>query len=322
MWRAHRGLRITLCVLGVLFVAASITVKWVLAPAAIKLPLSPGPQHDHGPVNITSAEGDATVFILVKGGAVHSHVLATRYIKGDTEAGDSHVAVWDESLCVTAPGAQIDPHTGCAPSSDLAMVQQTTDRIAIDRKSAESVNDPKYKEAVDGKPVKHTGLGYTFPIGTKKQTYQFFDPIAHAAYPADYIATSSISGLTVYEFKSVSPLSNITVDGFLPATYEGSRVVYVEPRTGLIIKGVQVIKEVLSTGTTAFDGTLTFTDKAVASQASYAKDLRHKMDLAQRWIPLAALVLGVLCLLGAFWRGRGPRTQVQVPPVDMAGDNR
>jgi hypothetical protein len=295
-------------VLGVLFVAASIVVKWVLAPAAIKLPLSPGPQK--GPVNITVAEGEANVFILIKGGAVQSHVTATRYISGDTAAGDSKVAVWDESLCVVVPGAKVDK-AGCAASSDLSMVQKTTDRVAMDRKTAEAVNDPKYKETVDGKPVKHTGLTYTFPIGTKKQTYQFFDPISHAAYPANFVGTSKIEGLTVYEFKSTSPQSNVTVDGFLPATYEGTRDVFVEPRTGLIIKGIQTIKQVLTTGTTAFDGTLTFNDTSIKSQAAYAKDLRFKMDLAQRWIPLGAVILGLLCLVGSFWPGRTKRSQAE-----------
>jgi hypothetical protein len=306
MWRSHRGLRITLCVLGVLFVTLGIVVKWVLAPAAIKLPLSPGPQK--GPSNLTVAEGDATVFILIRGGAVQSHVTATRFIKGDTKAGDSKVAVWNESLCVAVPGAKVD-RAGCAPASDLNMVQKTTDRVALDRKTAEAVNDPKYKETVDGKSVKHTGLSYTFPIGTKKQTYQFFDPISHAAYPADYVGTSTIEGLSVYEFKSVSPLSDIEVDGFLPATYEGSREVWVEPRTGLIIKGVQTIKQVLTTGTTAFDGTLTFNNASIKSQANYAKDLRFKMDLAQRWIPLGAVILGVLCLIASFWPTRSKRSQ-------------
>jgi hypothetical protein len=195
------------------------------------------------------------------------------------------------------------------------MVQKTTDRVAIDRKTAEAVNDPKFKETVDGKSVKHTGLAYTFPIGTKKQTYQWFDPISHAAYPANYVGTSTLQGLTVYEFKSISTQSNIQVDGFLPATYEGSREVWVEPRTGLIIKGVQTIKQVLTTGTTAFDGTLTFNEASIKSQAAYAKDLRFKMDLAQRWIPLGAAILGLLCLIGAFLLARSKRVEDEPLPT-------
>lgn len=290
---ARKG-RIALAVTGVVLVAAGAAVKWIAAPVLIKEPLSPG----KGGTSVTVAEANGKAFILTKQLLVDGPIVATRSITGDKDAGNRDVAVWDETLCLVVKGTKTDENGCTALSTDPGLIQKSTDRIAIDRKSAEAVNDPQYKTHVDNDTsVQHEGLGYTFPIGTKKQTYQWFDPISHKAFPAKYVGTQKIEGLTVYKFDSISTESAIKVQGLIPGTYSGERTALVEPTTGVIIKGTQqILEKFASNGQVIFDANLVHNEATVKSQADYAKSQKLQIHLIRTWIPLVLLILGLVCL--------------------------
>jgi hypothetical protein len=75
-------------------------------------------------------------------------------------------------------------------------------------------------------------------------------------------------------------------------------VVWVEPTTGVIVKGSEQIKETFAAGgQTAFSGTLVFNDASVKSQADYAKKQLSKVHLIRIWIPLTLAVLGVVLIV-------------------------
>ncbi len=95
-------------------------------------------------------------------------------------------------------------------------------------------------------------------------------------------------------------------------------MVWVEPTTGVIIKGSEQIKETFATGgQTAFSGTLVFNDATVKSQADYAKTQLAKVHLIRMWIPLTLAVLGVvLIVVGALLlRRRRVPVQTESPQV-------
>jgi hypothetical protein len=244
---------IALAAAGVVFVAAGAIVKWVLAPALVKAPLDIQ--------STTVAQGNSAVFIVSQQAVKQVPVLATRVVTGDQSAGNGSVAVYDETLCLTVQGAKTDD-AGCASRADPGFIDKSTDRVAFDRKSAMAVAGQKYRAAVNGDTsIKHEGLAYTFPIGTQKTTYPVFDTIAGKAFPARFSGTDKIHGMTVFKFVQHVPQTPVKIQSLLPGTYTATTTFWVEPTTGVIVKGAQEIHEKFTSGgKTVFDGTLTFTD--------------------------------------------------------------
>ncbi len=97
--------------LGVLLVVGAALVKWVAAPALVKIP---------DDVNLTTvAQGSSQVFVLQAQAVQTVPVIATRIVRSDAKAGTSSVGVFDETLCLrngagtTRPGPD-----GCVPDTD------------------------------------------------------------------------------------------------------------------------------------------------------------------------------------------------------------
>jgi hypothetical protein len=161
------------------------------------------------------------------------------------------------------------------------------------------VNIAKYGENVNGDTsVQHAGMAYKWPIDAKKQTYQFFETNLMKAFPAKYVGTSKIKGLTVYEYICETGTHPYQVQGLFPGTYTDTRTVWVEPRTGAIIKGVEHTVQALESGQVALDATLTFDPDAIDFQANFAKGKINDLKKAQLWGPLILGIFGVAALIG------------------------
>jgi hypothetical protein len=294
--------------LGVFLLVLGLGVKFVVGPKLIKDPLTPPEKYS---VIIAGGEN----FSLLDSSTLQNKnvtIRVTRTIQGDVAAGDSNVAVYDESLCLSVDDGS---HPGCLPKSDPRSVLVQTDRIAFDRKTSLAVNDPKYNANVDGKPTKHEGLGYKFPIGTKKTTYPFFDTVVGKAFPMKYTSEEKIDGLPVYKFVQTITDQPVYTSNVLPSLYSNVRTVWVEPRTGVIIKGQEDLDQRLTgrenldprspvvasalAGKTALKGVLKFDDQTVANQAQLARDNIPKLRLIQTVIPLVGIIGGaVLTVIG------------------------
>jgi hypothetical protein len=293
-----KGPSVALVATGVVLVLAGGLVKWVAAPALVKVPLG---------VNTTTvAEGNIALFVPALQTVKQVHIVATRTLRGDKSAGTGSTAVYDETLCLVAQGAATDA-LGCAPATDPGFVEKSTDRIAFNRKTALPVSDgARFKANVDGNAATvHQGLDYTFPIDTKKKSYPFFNTVIGKAYPIDYKGSEKLRGLTVYRFQQALPVTPITIQKALPGTYVDITTVWVEPTTGVIVKGEDKITEkIAANGLAVFDGTLTFNDKTVGEQVAYAKSQLNKVRVVRWWVPLAALVVGLLLVAGGLMIGR------------------
>lgn len=251
-----------------------------------------------GPAKLASGGGATTDLQL----------QATRKVRVDSSASDSNVVVILETLCIVK---LIDNPPGCVSASDPQnrLVSFTTDRVAADRKTAESVNNPKYGEYVDSDTsVKHQGLTYKWPFHAKKKSYLFYDPASEHAPTANYLRTEKIEGLNCYVYEAVESNLSVDVAKGIPGTYDDTRTVWVDPVTGTIVKGVEHQVRKLTDGTVALDTTLTFDEKSIKSQADKAKDGRRQIDLLTKWLPLICLILGIGLLVGAFFVGRSGRS--------------
>ena len=224
-------------------------------------------------------------------------MVAHRTLRGDVAASTKDRGVWDESVVLS--------------DSSGKMINTTTDRVAWDRKTGEAINC--CNENVDGVPTKHVGLSYKFPFGAEKKTYQFFDTRAKHAYPMTYKDSETIQDLTVYRYEQ--PIAPVQVDELevpgdlvgsdaksvkAPEFYSNTRTVWVEPVTGVIVKGQEKQHLVLRDAAgadkvTLIDVTVTFDEKTQKQQGDLAKDGRSQKALVGTWVPLVCLLLAAIC---------------------------
>lgn len=274
---------------GLFALVLAVLMPTVVAHGAKKTPLN---------LNITQiSTGPAKKLNPATNKIENLTLRATRIVKTDTKASDSNYTTVFEQLCTVIISGDTP---NCPPKSDPRFLDTTTDRVTADRRTGESVHIAKkgWEEKINGKPARHTGLSYKFPIDTKKQTYQFFQPDVAKAFPAVYQGTSKIHGLTVYEFKSETGNQPYKIQHLFPGTYNDTRTVWVEPSTGAIIDGREHQVQTLANGTVALDTTLSFDDQAINYQANFAQNKINQLRIVQLWAPIVLGVLGVAALVG------------------------
>ena len=132
---------------------------------------------------------------------------------------------------------------------------------------------------------------------------------------ARYVSEETVQGLTTYKFISQLPATQIQtqeVPGSLvgdsapsvqaPVYYADTRTVWVEPKTGVIVKGSEQNLTTLrdSAGqdkTVILQFDLTFNEQTQRSQAQLARDNIGKIDLVTLWLPLIGLLVGIVLII-------------------------
>ncbi|MGL4306637.1 MAG: DUF3068 domain-containing protein [Mycobacteriaceae bacterium] len=223
---------------------------------------------------------------------------------------------------------------------DTGLVDANVDTVTLDRVSSMPVgaetDSYQMQKGVAAEPVVHTGLQYKFPFDTKKESYPYFDITSRQQSPADYVGEEEINGLKVYHFvqrlgldengnikdpvdlskavpKSTSykvtlPASQWGVDNndSTPVTmtrfYTIKRDLYVEPETGVVIKGSAdtyqyFARNGLKPEVTTLKYTATFNEKTVEYQVDKAKEGKDKLSLYGRILPIGAGIAGLLLLV-------------------------
>ena len=298
-----------LLALGVFLVVLAGMLRFYVADRAVETPIdqyaktvAPGPGRYFDPGSLTEVQTD---------------MVATRTVRGDVPASSDDTGVWDVYVAV---------ETGTG-----TLVRESQDRVAFDRKTGESVSC--CGEAVDGVPTPHSGVSYKFPFDTQKRDYQLWDVNSKAAYPARFIAEEQVQDLTVYKFiQQIAPteIRTAEVPGSLvgesaatfeaPVFYTNTRTVWVEPKSGVIVKGSEQTTSTLRNSTgqdriTVLQADFTFNEETQRNQAELARDAIGRIDLIRLWLPLAALVLGLILLAAAVLvlRGADPRQETAEP---------
>jgi hypothetical protein len=276
--------------LGVFLVVLAGLLKFFVADRVIVTPIDQYAQ--------TTSIGPGAFLDPAKLAVRSADLVAVRTLKGDVAASSKDVAVWDVSVVLS--------------TGDGQFVRASVDRVATDRRTGEAVNC--CGEAVDSEPTRHTGVSYKFPFDTQKQDYQFWDPNAKRAVTAKYVSEETVQGLTTYKFISQLPATQIDtqeVPGTLvgetapsvqaPVYYDDTRTVWVEPKTGVIVKGSEQNLTTLRNSAgqdkinvLQFD--LTFNEQTQRSQAQLARDNIGKIDLVTTWLPLIGLLVGIVLI--------------------------
>jgi hypothetical protein len=259
----------------------------------------------------------ATVFDLKTLSERHEVDLTShRVINGDAASSSRDRAVFDVGLTITDHGALAAP----------VMIE----RLAMDRTTAEAVGC--CGETIDGSPVIHRGLTYTFPPGTERRTYDFYDPVARRSYPAHFAGEDAVEGLSAYKFEIIADplkIDDMAVPGSLLGSptpeataqryYSSTKTVWVEPVSGLILRGQERVRQTLRDArghdrVTLLAGTATFTPETVERQASAARRARSISTWITTSGPITLLLAGGVCLgAGLLWLRRGSPSSVEAP---------
>jgi hypothetical protein len=281
--------------LGVALLVTAVLLPTYVAPALVKVPLNQDSQ------SIAEASGATVLRIPELKEESGVSLQAIRTIKGDVDAGDENRAVFDVFVYVK--------------DTDGKEVTYSSDRVALDRRTAHSVQC--CRENVNGKAAKHRGVIYKFPFGTEKKTYDYYDITALKTYPAKFRGVDRIGGIEVYKFEMVAEPVQVG-ESKLPGTalgatapdlvtvprfYSNTRTLWVEPKTGIIIRGREQQEQVFRVDgvdkLTVIKADIGFTEKTVNKNVQLAKDTRAQIGLLTWVLPLTFAILGLLLAGGA-----------------------
>jgi hypothetical protein len=143
----------------------------------------------------------------------------------------------------------------------------------------------------------------------EKKTYPFWDGDVGKAVDIDYVGTTTLFGLDTYEFSYTVKGVPINIadddpatpeDDTIKGTYDNVVTVYVDPKTGSIVKSGQHQQQFLDDGTPAADVTLVQTDASVKKAVDDAKAAGTQLTILLTGVPLIGFIGGILCLVGGF----------------------
>jgi hypothetical protein len=291
---------------------------------------------------------DATIFDIARRREVTLDLQSTRQVVGDVDASnqasddeDKDLAVWETLVVTDEPGAVV--------GEDNPPRSAVHDRVVFDRHTGEAVDccgfftsssaDAETGEEIRDTETPITGQYFKLPFGTEKRTYQFWDGALKDSTDLKYQDTDEIKGLEVYRFQQVieptdvgdieAPASffglpgdgNVTLDRI----YANTRTLWVEPETGVIIKGQEdqhVVAEYQG------DEVATLTDVVIAynddTQSKLVDEYAPKATLLKAvrlWVPIGFTVLGLLMVAAGVLvvlRDRRRRGEPADQPRDMA----
>jgi hypothetical protein len=289
-----------------LILVAVLLPTWVVGQV-LKFPLS---ESETATLEASNASYFSVTALRERTGVT---LRATYTITGDASAGNSSTAVWNQ----TSDVYDVTNH---------AQVQQMTRRFAFNRRTGQLVDC--CGASVNGdKSVRQTGLvGYVFPIGTQKQTYQVYDTTLKKTMPFVYSGTTTVEGIGVYEFvENVTPTQIAKVT--LPGSYVHSTaatvtigefdaehlIYYVDPETGALVDVNELQSTTLRTSATAPPALVGLNADLIATPASVTQIVgldrngRNELTLVDTTLPLVLGIVGGVALLAGILLSRRRR---------------
>jgi hypothetical protein len=273
---------------------------------------------------VSVSEGpDATIFDIGSQSEITVDLVSTRNVLGDVEASEAaseqlgrDIAVWETLVYTDEPGAQID--TENPPRSG------THDRVAFDRHTGEAVDccDTFTSSTADvdsgveeREPITFEGLYYKFPFQAQKTTYPFWDGSVGEAVDIAFQGTEEIEGVEVYRYQHVieptdvgdieAPASFFGIDEEGDVTvdrvYSNTRTLWIEPETGVIIRGQEdqftVAEYEGEEVATLTDVVIGYNPATISDNADTYGALATQLKAVRLWVPIGGGVLGLLLIL-------------------------
>lgn len=223
-------------------------------------------------------------------------VRVTSVTQVDSDASSDDVAVFVQYQCVvyTDQGDVPDCPTGKDPR---IFTIPEPDKFATDRETALAVDEDGHIPD-DQQVAQHDGIVNKFPFDTEEKEYPYWDGLTAQAWPAAFVDNEDVQGVEARHFTVT--IENEPVDEVapgLPGTYSNKVDIWVEPRTGAILRQEQDQQRYLEDGTQVVDLQVAFTDEQVDQFVSDAEENISSLDLVTKTMPLVGFVGGGLLLL-------------------------
>jgi len=290
-----RGTGLVASALGAFLIVLALFTRFYIADQAIKFPLN---EHT---VTTLSAR-DVSYFnpseLQELTGVTMTDTTTT---EGDVASGSDSTAVWNNFSYI------FDQTNGMTYNYSLQ-------RLAFDRRSGDLVDCCGAN--IDAKRVRFSGLGYVWPLGAQKTTYQIFDTMLMATHPISYAGTATVDGLATYKYvETVAPtrigtqqlpgslvgmLDQATVS--LGEYYAGTTTDYVDPVSGgpVKVRSSQHLYLVDSAGKQVLNllnGTFATVPVSVAAAVNTARSYDAKVFVVMVILPATVGLAGVIVLL-------------------------
>lgn len=210
--------------------------------------------------------------------------------------------------------------------------------VSFNRKTAEATNCcGDFKSAGDlddpakTQPIDHQGLFFKFPFDVQKKTYQWWDGDLGKATNIDFVREETLEGVGTYVFRQTIPKAEVatrevpkalfgdTATGNVTATvnYGNVRTLWIEPNTGVLIKGQEEVEKSLTTDTYpelfTTKGTIGYSEATVKKNAEDWGSKGKILGFVNGALTPVGIIGGLLLIaLGLFLsfganRGRGKR---------------
>jgi hypothetical protein len=281
---------------GAFLVAIGLFAQFYMGTALLKTPLNVD--------EVIHVDGNAQV-PDDKGKIQQTPVLAWSTYHVNTSLSDSKVVSFQNSQCLVK---DIDDPTGCVSSDDPQdrLLSATTDDYATNRRTAESINDPKYLPAG---AIPHSGVINKWPFLSQKKTYTFWDDGTQKGVPATYAGTAKLDGHEVYVYDVKVPQTKMDVAEGVKGYYTDEKQVYVDQLTGSVINQVEHQVRTDLQGNPVIDLHIKFTDAQIQKLVDEANTNGKQLRLVRTVVPIVGYVVGIpLFLIGLFLTLRNRRT--------------
>ena len=290
---------LALSALGAFLVVLALLTRFVVVGEVVKFPLNEK-------TISTLVASNSSYFSPTKLAEQNGVTLDdTVTVEGDNASGNLSRAVWNEFSYVY-------------DASNRLTYNYSTERLAFDRRTGELINCCGTAIGTNSS-VHVSGLGFVWPIGAQKKTYQYFDTTLLKAEPMVYAGTAVVDGLTTDKYVETVPgvrSGTLTLPGSL-VHVRGSESVtlneydqstttqYVAPASGAPVETVssQHLYLEKSSGAQALNllnANFTSNAASIASAVAAAKSKDAEIQLVSVIIPAAAGLVGlILLVLGA-----------------------
>jgi hypothetical protein len=244
-------------------------------------------------------------------------IQATDTTKGLATQGNSSTAVWQNFTYMY----DLTNH-------NRVLYQKRT--AAFDRKTAQLV------QCCGENPAGQSGIvGYVFPFGAQKQTYNMWDPATLKPEPYAYSGTTSIQGIQVYEYTAnIAPtqIGTESVPGAMVNSsastvtaremYSATATYFVDPETGAPIDAHE--HEIIqfyngnTPALTYLNANLIMTLASVTHLVGVDSNGRNELTLVSLILPIVIGVVGAIALVAGILMVRRPREDVEAGPTTPA----
>lgn len=219
----------------------------------------------------------------------------------DADKSDDDVVSWVVIQCAVID--ENDP-PDCVDADDDRLITNTLSTFASDRNTAEAVNDEKY---LGEDSELREGLVNKFPFDTEQKTYDYWDSMLGRTVEAKFEDTEEFDGLETYRFHIDVPETEAEVLDGVDGFYSMDKTMWIEPRTGAVIKQAQHEIRTMEDGSPIIDMEIEFTEDSISEGVEESKGNVRSLNLITKVVPLVGFIGGAVALIagaGLFLVGR------------------